>query len=127
MMKIGLTGKCLGLLALLLIGVNTSHAAFWQVDNTASRLASGSDVGVLGFIADEQALRDFLNQVPAETTGQSLEIELPMPNGSLSRYNIYESSIMQPGLAAKFPHIKSYVVRGIDQPGSSGLQFSADN
>lgn len=119
-MKTGLTGKCLGLLALLLIGINTSQAAFWQVDSTASRLVSGSDSGVLSFIADDQALRDFLGQVPAETSGQSLEIELPMPDGSLSRYKIFESSIMQPGLAAKFPHIKSYVVQGIDQPGSSG-------
>lgn len=120
MMKTSLTGKGLGFLVLLLIGINGSHAAYWQVDNTVGRLASGSDVGVLRFIANEQGLRDFLHQVPAETSGQSLEIELPMPDGSLARYSIVESSIMESGLSAKFPDIKSYVVRGIDQPGSSG-------
>ena len=120
MVKKGLAAKYIGLLALLLVGINTSHAAFWQVDKTANRVASGNDAGVVSFIADDQGLRDFLDRVPAETSGQSLEIELPMPDGSLSRYNIYESSIMEEGLSVKFPDIKSYRVKGIDQPGSTG-------
>ncbi len=120
MMKTGLTGKYLGLLILLLIGINTSHAAFWQAEDTSSRMLSSGGDGIQYFIADAPALRDFLHQVPAETSGQSLEIKLPMPDGSLARYNIYESSIMETGLSAKFPEIKSYRVQGVDQPGSSG-------
>ncbi|MDH5354225.1 MAG: M12 family metallo-peptidase [Gammaproteobacteria bacterium] len=104
----------------MLIGINSAHAGFWQADNTANRLASGSNAMGLSFIADEQGLRDFLGRVPAETSGQSLEIELPMPDGSLARYGIVEYSMMEAGLAEKYPDIKTFKVYGIDYPGASG-------
>lgn len=120
MMKTRLTGKFFGLLALLLIGVNTAHAAFWQAEETSNRLLSDDQSGIQYFIADDSSLRVFLDQVPPESSGQSLEIELPMPDASLARYSITESSIMEAGLAEKFPDIKSYRVWGIDHPGASG-------
>lgn len=43
-------------------------------------------------------------------------VSFPMPDGTFSRFHVYESSIMEQGLADKFPEIKTYAGRGIDEP-----------
>ncbi len=109
---------CISCLAVFLFLTSTAYASIWQVDTSSNRTATASYGS--RYLGDNSALRYLLNRVPNEFTGQSLEIDLPMPDGSLASYQIYESSIMQPGLAARFPDIKSYVVRGLDHPGSYG-------
>ncbi|NNE64051.1 MAG: hypothetical protein HKN34_08210, partial [Gammaproteobacteria bacterium] len=105
-------------LAALLMATSNAHAAFWQAENYAQRGVESYHGHA--YRGDNDELRRFLNQVPGEMSGQSLNIELPMPDGSLATYRIFESSIMQPELAAKFPQIRSFVVHGVDYPGSSG-------
>lgn len=109
----------IGLLGSLSLSANVAQASFWQAENLAERSVVDA-TGTQYFSSDESGLRRFLDQVPPEQSGQSLDIELPMPDGSMARYQIFESSIMEAGLAAKFPNIKSYEVRGIDFPGSYG-------
>ena len=72
------------------------------------------------FNADNQALRTKLERVPNEVRGTSDTIYLPMPDGSLAKFSIVESSNMEDGLAEEFPQIKSYRVYGIDDPSASG-------
>jgi len=43
-----------------------------------------------------------------------------MPDGSTEKFSVQETSIMESELAEKFPGIKTYKVRGIDKPSSSG-------
>ena len=119
MVKIRMGTIKTGLLIALILSVSVSHAGFWQADNLVAR-SDSQEHEIQYFSSDEAALRRFLDQVPQQHSGQSLEIELPMPDGRLASYQISESSIMEPDLAARFPEIRSYEVRGIDYPGSFG-------
>ncbi len=44
-------------------------------------------------------------------------ISLPMPDGSFESFEMYDSPVFAPKLAAKYPSIKSYKGRSIDTPG----------
>ena len=59
----------------------------------------------------------------ALTSKSNTIISFPNADGKLERYRIFESSNMDPALAAKYPEIKSYVGNGIDNPTSS-IYFS---
>ncbi|MBA2524989.1 MAG: hypothetical protein H0V18_04270, partial [Pyrinomonadaceae bacterium] len=73
------------------------------------------------FTVDRQQLSPSLSRAPMEFTSARLqtsaaEITLPKPDGSFTRFRIEEIALMEPGLAAKYPQIKAYRGRGIDDP-----------
>ncbi len=73
------------------------------------------------FHGNTAVLRDQLSLAPTEFhTSEPYIIHLPMPDGRLVRYEVVESSIMEPGLAAAFDQIKTYKLHGIDDPTASG-------
>jgi Metallo-peptidase family M12B Reprolysin-like len=49
----------------------------------------------------------------------SMLVDLPMPDGSMQQFSIVESSIMEPGLEAKYPGIKTYSGVGVTDPTST--------
>ena len=71
-------------------------------------------------VLDRAGLNNFLQTLPLETNiagRASLPvIEIPMPDGKRARFKIWESPVMEPGLSAKFPNIRTYTGQGIDDP-----------
>ena len=72
------------------------------------------------FDLDAITLKNELASTPkrdAKTSSNTI-ISLPNGDGKLENFRVYENSVMDPALAAKYPEIKSYVAVGIDNPGA---------
>jgi hypothetical protein len=63
-------------------------------------------------------LKSFSNKLKNSTFSKKEIIFLPNFDGSLSRFQIKESSNLEAKLQAKFPNIKSYSAQGIEDPTS---------
>lgn len=103
---------------ILALPVNPAGAALWQKLEAESR---GFENRSQVYLLDEAILRERLRSVPHQALADfSHEIELPMPDGSLARYQIVESPILDDRLAADFPSFRSYKLYGIDDPTAVG-------
>lgn len=66
---------------------------------------------------DFPTMVETLKTAPLENTnGDPLQIIMPLPNGDNHVFEIYESPIMAPGLAAKYPDIKTFSGRSLKNP-----------
>ncbi len=73
------------------------------------------------YSADESVIRSLLVDAPHENSGdRSHVIELPLGNGEVGEFYVQESPMVEAGFAADFPEIKTYRVRGIDDPIARG-------
>lgn len=69
-------------------------------------------------------LREKLYQAPHEKNTlieqSSAIIYLPAPDGSIQRFKVIESPVMAEALAMAYPQIKTFIVKGIDDPHANG-------
>ncbi len=69
---------------------------------------------------DSASLLSFFQLLPSEEkiTNRSLApvIALPMPDGTIASFRIWESSAIAPGLAAVYTNLKTFTGQGIDDP-----------
>ncbi len=69
---------------------------------------------------DNNSLQNFLRGLPSEKNVINRKLapvlQLPMPDGRTASFNVWESSIQEPALEAKFPEIKTFAGQGIDDP-----------
>lgn len=61
-----------------------------------------------------EELKDYLQQAPLENSGAStVSLTLPLPKGKYANYWLYQSPVMEPALAAKYPEIQTF--RAVDR------------
>ena len=68
---------------------------------------------------DWTSLNNLLAAAPAElAAGEAADVilSLPLPDGSYGRFQISQTPLMHPELAAKFPEINTYAGSGLDDP-----------
>jgi hypothetical protein len=112
------------LLSLIFILPDSIHAAIWQDIGTSELAAKGVDVSSIysrRVAADSGALRQRLLAAPLQGTSVSaIQLELPLPYGSMQRFAVEESPVMADSLALRYPEIRTYRVRGVDDTASTG-------
>ena len=62
------------------------------------------------FTLDIKSFKSYLSIAPREfkSSSSSISVEIPLPNGTTEIFNIFESSILAPEIAAQHPEIKTY-------------------
>ena len=108
---------------------NPSQAFWLDIKGTpAARSARGTapSVQVLqfrGLTLDRISLAAMAATAPLERSAAArsnpLIISLPHPEGGFQRFKLVDSPVMEAGLAAKHPGIRTYAGRGIDDPSAS--------
>ena len=116
------------LLTLLAASViaQTASDSVWTPVAVDELGAPGNDAPSLptvyqGFRLNKTALKAILDRAPEEyVRGAEVLLELPMPDGTLSRFRIEHSLVVEPGLLVKFPELgATYRGYGIDDPTAS--------
>lgn len=95
------------------------HTELWQ-EAGGTLQDAGDPKFSRTFTLNESAQRKLLSHVPREFTKAASQAQvimmLPMPDGTFARFDIEESPVMAAELAARFPEIKTYRGRGLDDP-----------
>lgn len=102
--------------------------AFWQPVSEAVIRQPGKRQIVpqkyLTFQLNGNTVKNKLFSAPHEKTirinKSSCIVSLPLPNGSIQRFYVVESPIMSDGMSAAHPDIKTFSVKGLDDPYASG-------
>ena len=109
-------------------------APFWQSSGVSAQAAQARTAAARtpalqltrmhAATLDLAGMRSFAAGAPAEKAGvslralqsDSLTIALPHPDGGFRRFSLAEAPVMEDGLAAQHPDIKTYRGVGIDDP-----------
>ena len=98
----------------------TAQADVWERTKLPARADIAPD-RYRAFTLDRGALERRLATAPkagvrSAAPSTSTTLTLPAPDGGVQRFEVYESPVMEAGLAARHPDIKTYAGRGIDDP-----------
>jgi hypothetical protein len=96
---------------------------FFRADAAAAQAASRSQLAprlrqYRAFTLDLAGLRSALAAAPLRSTAatQPLELSLPLPDGSTQRFALWETPLLAPAQADRYPSLHTYGGRGLDDP-----------
>ena len=117
---------CTFLFALSGIALANSQPDIWAQTDKAELKQPGIDttglpVNYETFRLNKAALRELLEQAPEEYSGSKVVIlNLPMPDGSFSRFRIEHSLVVERSLLKNYPELgATYRGQGIDDPAAT--------
>ncbi|RTL41259.1 MAG: hypothetical protein EKK53_14130 [Burkholderiales bacterium] len=110
--------------------VTQASASFWrEVSERLTPLSARNAKAVIqptkfrAAALDKAGITAFAATAPLERSAGAalapLVIALPHPEGGFQRFALVESPIMEEGLAAQYPQIKTYAGKGLDDPGAT--------
>ena len=119
--------------SLLIVGFTIFSTSLFSADQlwTERKTASTSRMATFtshhrGLSLNVEELKKVLITAPVEdltknfsAKNSNLILDIPSPDGKENLFSIVETRVMATGLAARYPEIKTYVGKGITNPGSS--------
>ncbi len=120
-----------GALALVAPAAHAQSGVWNPVSSPPDRSATGARAEIdasssRAFTLDDSAMRSKLRSAPkiglksrSLAAGSKTIITLPAPDGGMQRFQVEESPIMEAGLAAAHPDIKTYSGVGLDDPSAT--------
>ncbi len=97
-----------------------AQKAYWQAINAPTF----EDVLLTRNVAEGTIyhldMAPLLEASPAKDAKKATTILLPSPDNTLIEYNIWDAPIMEAGLAAKYPHIRTFQIQNIADPAQHG-------
>ncbi|WP_323787370.1 immunoglobulin-like domain-containing protein [Psychroserpens sp.] len=122
-------------LLLVIFLMSTSYAmsqskSLWQkqtIDKNLRIKPSKQDLPTTQtFALNKERLKQTLSKAPQRgnvSKGSNMILSFPSADGEFERFKVFEASVMDPELSAKYPEIKSYAGQGIDDP-TAVIRFS---
>lgn len=116
------------LLAFTFVFNAQNNSTIWKaIDENKIKVTGKRDIVPEKYVTyklDLEKFKTILFQAPQQEqvtyTNSDVVITLPMPDGSIQKFKVAESSIMEAPLQASFPQIRTYNVRGIDDVYANG-------
>ncbi len=120
--------------------INSSSRLYASVTNTGSNLWSDIDAASISVAGERRIIPQrfrtvrlnrasfdaLLKTIPHENNvkvkNSNVIIELPLPDGRFGKFKVVESPVMAPELSQKFPEIRTFLGKGIDD-GTATLRF----
>ncbi|MBT8144116.1 MAG: hypothetical protein KJO55_05400, partial [Gammaproteobacteria bacterium] len=95
-------------------------AQYWTDVDARARPGTPSNARVV--TADFAQLRAVLASAPTARSGKpGVQVYLPLATaGQFALFEATESPVVEPGLAARLPDLRSYSLEGVDDPSASG-------
>jgi chitodextrinase len=111
----------IALLAITSVGFSQNKAALWKSTTKKSDLVAldsrmnlpENHLFQLNLSVLTTSLQGSIQRTTAKVHSRNI-VSIPNAEGTMERFRVYENSIMDPALAAKYPEIKSYLATGID-------------
>lgn len=109
------------------VKIHAQNDDLWQrtsSNSTLNKNVNQSDSGRLYYKLNSDFLKSKLNTATGRTSKNSTsEITIPNSNGVLEHFTVWESSNFDPELQAKYPEIRAYEGKGLDDK-SAKIHFS---